>query len=947
MRKYRLFSATVVGFMLTTAVLQPVFMGNVCAEGVAENSLVGDGSASASVESFRVLAADMMWDADSATLNEDGSLEIRAEGTTVTATVTAPAAGNYRIRLCYHVRESALWRTGLSLTINGEVPVDGAEALQLDRPWVPDGEVTTDARGNQVLPDRREQCGETKMVLKDPQGRYNDPLAFPLVEGENTVTFTFKNDNVALISAEFFGEEAVPSYAELKAQYAEKGYQDADGEVRLLEAENFFMASDSTIMAEFDKSDANTSPNDPELLYYNMLPGTRFQAVGQWVKWELTVPKDGLYIISIRAKQDTKSGFVSTRRLRIDGKALCAETEAITFLSSNGWYRQTVKADDEVCRFYFEAGKRYVLSLEVIPGPLDGVLSRLEDLVYSLNSLYRSVVMVAGTDQDKYRDYNLAEQIPNYRETVTALREELESTLAQMMEQNEGDSGSELTSVRSLIIRLKQIEKDSDSLARTLNSFKSDVQTLSSWIAEAKEQPVDIDYIAVHAPSTQLPAARAGFFRQFAFEVQRLIASYMEDYGIVGDVYDKEESIAVWLSGGRDQLDVLKKQIDNDFSKNEKINVNLSLVSANVREAVLANKAPDVALFLAGDEPVNLAIRNAVVDLSRFEDFDKVVSRFRAGATEALRYNGGCYGLPLTEIYPMMFVRTDILEELNVRAPNTWEEIYTIAAVLQRKNMEIGIPSNIGMFGTLLYQNGGTFFTDNLRQTKFDSVEAVEAFTMWTSFFSRYGFSLSFDFYNRFRSGEMPIGIAAYTTYTMLESAAPELTGRWEMLPVPATVREDGSISRAVSISNATGSTTSPGLEQNVAVGVIFSTSRQQEKAWRFLNWFTEADTQVEYGNAVEAVLGPTARYATANTEAFQRLPWEAAQREQLLAQWEQVVQIPEIPGNYYVTRELNNAFRKVIYDYDNPVDTLNRYNVRINKELTRKWGQLDKKKGR
>lgn len=160
-----------------------------------------------------------------------------------------------------------------------------------------------------------------------------------------------------------------------------------------------------------------------------------------------------------------------------------------------------------------------------------------------------------------------------------------------------------------------------------------------------------------------------------------------------------------------------------------------------------------------------------------------MIGRFRKDATASLRYDGGCYGLPLTEIYPMMFVRTDILEELGLEAPDTWEEMYTVAAVLQRKNMEIGIPSNIGMYATLLYQNGGSFFTEDLRQTRFDSEEAVDAFVTWTNFFSRYGFPLSFDFYNRFRSGEMPIGIAAYTTYTMLESAAPEINGRWEMLP--------------------------------------------------------------------------------------------------------------------------------------------------------------------
>ncbi len=949
MKKRRLCSVMATGFILITAVFLPGSLDRVCAESTADSSgtapsMSANGQAGP-VTNLRIPAGEMQWDAVSTALNEDGSLEIRAENAVVTAAVTVPETGTYRIRLRYIVRESAMRRTGLALTVNGKTPVDGADALTLDRPWVPDGEITTDERGNQILPDRKEQCAETEMVLSDPQGRYNEPLAFPLTAGENTLAFCFKNANVALVSVEIFNDEAVPDYAQLSDYYSQQGYRDAEGEVKLVEAEDFIIASDSTIMADFDKSDANTSPNDPALLYYNILPGARFQSVGQWVKWHLTVPQDGLYAISIRAKQDTKSGFVSTRRLRVDGQALCKETEAISFPSSSGWYRQAITANGETCRFYFEAGKTYVLSLEVIPGSLDGVLSRLEDLVYSLNSLYRSVVMVAGTDQDKYRDYKLAQQIPQYRETVTSLRKELESVLEQMLEQNGGESGSELTSIRSLITRLQQIEKDPDSLARTLSSFKSDVQTLSSWITEAKVQPVDLDYIAVHAPGAELPSVRAGFFRRISFEIQRLIASYAEDYGTVGDVYGKDDSISVWLSGGRDQLDVLKKLIDNDFSKNEKINVNLSLVSTNVREAVLANKAPDVAVFLAGDEPVNLAIRHAVTDLSQFPDFDDVIGRFRKDATASLRYDGGCYGLPLTEIYPMMFVRTDILEELGLEAPDTWEEMYTVAAVLQRKNMEIGIPSNIGMYATLLYQNGGSFFTEDLRQTRFDSEEAVDAFVTWTNFFSRYGFPLSFDFYNRFRSGEMPIGIAAYTTYTMLESAAPEINGRWEMLPVPATVRKDGTVSRAVSISNATGATTSPGLEQNMAVGVIFATSKQQEKAWRFLNWFTEADTQVEYGNAVEAVMGPTARYATANVEAFSRLPWDTVQREELLKQWEQVVLIPEVPGNYYVTRELNNAFRKVIYDYDNAVDTLNRYNVRINKELFRKRQQLDRKK--
>lgn len=948
MRKHRLI-ASAAAFVLLAASASPMVRtaaeeNGSAAAGEAAQSGTADVPAGA-VTSVTAAAATMRWDAASAALNDDGSLAILKEDAVVTAVIEVPREGTYRLRLTYAVCESTLHRTTFSLTVNGKAPFDAANALTLDRPWAPVGDITTDSRGNQILPERAEEQTVTQTVLRDPQGRYNDPLAFPLAAGKNELTLTFRQANIALIELTAFNEESVPSYAELAESYRQNGYTDAAGEAILIEAERFAEASDPTIIPDFDKSEANTSPNDPALLIYNILPGSRFGDVGQWAKWELTVPESGLYQIAIRAKQDTKSGFVSTRRLRIDGQPLCAETEEISLPSSTNWYRRTIAtADGESCRFYFEAGRTYALSLEIIPGPFDGVLERLENAVYSLNSLYRSVVMVAGTEQDKYRDYKLSQQIPNYRETVTALRQELDDTLSQMLRQNEGGSGSELTAVRSLITRLTQIESEPDLLARTLSSFKNDVQTLSSWITEAKEQPVDLDYIAVYPADAKLPAVRADLFARTVFEIRRLIASYAADYGVVGDLSDGDDTIAVWLSGGRDQLDVLKKLIDNDLTRETGIHVELSLVSANVREAVLAGKAPDASVFLAGDEPVNLAIRHAVTDLSVLPGFADVAARFRDGALTSLTYDGGCYGLPLTEIFPMMFVRTDILDELGLQAPDTWDEMYTVAAALQRRNMEIGIPSNIGMFATLLYQNGGRFFTDGGYQTAFDSEEAVKAFSMWTSFFSRYGFPLSFDFYNRFRSGEMPIGIAAYTTYTMLEQAAPEIAGRWTMLPLPATVRADKTVSRAVSISNATGQTTSPGLEQNVAVGVIFSTSQKTEKAWAFLDWFTKADTQVSYGNAIEAALGPTARYATANVEAFSRLPWGTTERTMLQKQWAEVVQIPEIAGNYYVTRELNNAFRKVIYDHDNPVDTLNRYRSRIDKELARKHGQLGDK---
>ena len=49
------------------------------------------------------------------------------------------------------------------------------------------------------------------------------------------------------------------------------------------------------------------------------------------------------------------------------------------------------------------------------------------------------------------------------------------------------------------------------------------------------------------------------------------------------------------------------------------------------------------------------------------------------------------------------------------------------------------------------------------------------------------------------------------------------------------------------------------------------------------------------------------------------------------------IMPLNEISGNYSVTRELTNAFRRVVYDNANATDTIYTYNKKINKELARK----------
>ena len=823
--------------------------------------------------------------------------------------------------------------SSVGIEVNGSYPFDESRELSLNHRWK-QGERKEDERGNEILSSAEAIGEETVALLSDPTGRRNDPLIFSFDKGENRLKITAHTGNFTLCKIRLLGIKKAENYKEYIGSLS--GVSDTENQKIILEAEDYIEASDSTLSPDYDKSDAATSPNDPSVLIYNMISGDKYTASGQWLMWEFTPQQTGLCRIGMRVRQNDKSGFSVSRRLLINGELPFEECDGISFPYSKDWYIKTL-GDDEAYSFYFEKGKTYRLKLEVTPGSFSDITVKADDIIYELNSLYRSVIMVAGTDPDNYRDYQLDKVIPNFDDTIKNLITELEELISEISEKNEGKSGSSLSSIHSLINRLKMVQKNPDLLAKSSSSFKSEIQSLSSWNQDAKEQPLDLDYIVIYSSNVDEPQANVGFFKGLLYRLKRVVASFSEDYGVVGDIYDENEALEVWLTSGREQMNIIKRLTDNSFSAESGISVNLSLVTVDIRTAVLSGTAPDVSLFLSSDMAVNLAIRDSLVDLTDLEGYAEVCNHFFDGSMIPFTYKDGCYALPLSETFNMMFVRTDIFDELELDIPNTWDEFYQAATVLQRNNLEVGIPSNIGMFATLLFQYGGSFYNDNLTGTAFNSDAAITAFKMWTGLFSRYGFPLAYDFYNRFSSGEMPLAITDYTQYLKIETASPELSGRWQMALIPGVQKSDGTIDRTLSISAATGADTSPGLAQSISCGVIFTGSDKQEKAWEFLKWFTSDKTQTEYGRQIEAALGSISRYTPANKTAFGNLAWSREEKELLNEQMKYLKPLNEISGNYSVTRELTNAFRRVVYDNANPTDTIYTYNKRINKELARK----------
>ena len=116
----------------------------------------------------------------------------------------------------------------------------------------------------------------------------------------------------------------------------------------------------------------------------------------------------------------------------------------------------------------------------------------------------------------------------------------------------------------------------------------------------------------------------------------------------------------------------------------------------------------------------------------------------------------------------MLFYREDILAQLSLEVPETWEDVAAMLPVLQKKNLSFGLPADLTTYATLLFQNGGRLYNADFTASDLNSMAGAEAFENWTVFYTDYSLALQYDFQTRFRSGEIPIAIANYGMYLSL-----------------------------------------------------------------------------------------------------------------------------------------------------------------------------------
>lgn len=850
--------------------------------------------------------------------------------------------GFYNLKLGYIALPGTTSDIQRKILIDGELPYEDLSRIVIKRWW--SDEAIKVKNDNEIRPGAYELYRETDWFLEDYNRRNNEPLIFFLTEGKHTITFEVTKEPLEFTSLQFTAAPQIPGYADKAAQW-EAQYPVYGGENIICQAERVtgdtkaIYKSSTSINIQKNYSDTLLEPYHPYHIVYNTIGASSWAASGESITWTVQVPEAGLYELTVKGRQNLNRGVTSYRRLYINGEVPYREVNSIGFNYSSDMNMYTVTDENgEPYLFYFNAGENTV-TLEGVMGPMGGIISQIEESLSVLNESYLSVIQLTGQAPNKFIDYEINRKLPDFAANLKRESENLYAAIDAIVEIT-GEKGENTSLLEKMAMEAEWLSEDPESVIEELNQFKNNISAIATWLVNVADMPLEVDSIILSKPGGKLPAATHGFFKGAVNSVVRFFATFFYDTNqITEETVAGDNSIKVWMASfGREQAQIIQNQIDETFTPNHNISVNLQLIPVDVvLRAALAGNGPDVVIGLSQATLQDFAMRNAVMELSSLPGYEEVAGRFYKSTLDSASFQGGVYGIPEQANFMMVFARTDILESLGLEIPQTWTQFLEMLPVLQKNNYNAYIPNvqqnaaYINLFLSMVFQNGGDAYGGTGKDygiiSALDSDEAMAAFKNFTDFYTGYGMEVQVDFTNRFRTGEVPVGVITYNTFNQLEIFAPEIKGRWTFAPMLGVEKEDGTINHDFVVDTVS--------------TVIMAQSKKQEAAWEFVKWWTGTEAQLSFANSLEALMGTAARYSAADPEVLRQLPWSNAELSALLSQFDATIGIEAVPGSYMTTRMVQYAFNDVVAKNANPRETLYLNIKSINEELTRKREEL------
>ncbi len=140
---------------------------------------------------------------------------------------------------------------------------------------------------------------------------------------------------------------------------------------------------------------------------------------------------------------------------------------------------------------------------------------------------------------------------------------------------------------------LLEISDRPSKITDKVTSIADSITSLGSAVLTLSQQALTIDWLEVQGSGNSLPKAEGNFFQNLKHEILSFVGSFTNDYNVAaeGGAKQVEDTITVWISTGRDQMDVLRRLINESFTSQSNIAVDLKLVDASIIMTAVADRA--------------------------------------------------------------------------------------------------------------------------------------------------------------------------------------------------------------------------------------------------------------------------------------------------------------------------------------------------------------------
>lgn len=875
---------------------------------------------------------------------EDKTIKL-SSGDTYIFNLKVDKSGLYTILFDYYLTQSTIIDTEVSMKVNGDTQYYESNQLVFGSDWITDSnEFATDRYGNEIIPtSTRANKWYLKKSLVDGSSLNVGALCIKLEEGiNNEVSIQVKTGEVIIGNVYLASKEKIKTYQEYLNDYSDCKYY--NGKIIDLGAEIIDSKSSLNIRI-YSLQDPSTSRYSTKNKLLNAVYKDSWKTGNQKITWKISVPSSGLYTLSFKYLQDAYIHMPVQRTIYVNGQIPYDELYAYSFYYTKKWKNETLHNENGNLYVYLNEGENEI-SMAVNMDINRYAIEKIDEVMDEMSEMALQIKYLTNGQSDSYRKWQITEQIPTLESDLLGWADDLDDIRDYLKKYTDNNKHSSTFSNLALAAKkLRKLAKEPNQIPNKMTSFtegsSSASQLLGDLILTLNSSPMGLERIYVSDGKSKLPKPSSNIFVRIWEGIKRFFLSFFQKEYSVGK--SEEDEIEVWVNRSRQFVEIMQQMADEAGLK-----VKFSLMP-DQNKLVLANASgdlPDVAIGISNWIPYDLALRGITTDLRQFKGYGELVKKFAKGALIPYAYEDGMYGLPETQDFWVTFYRSDIYKSINLETPSTWEDLLGQLPILQRLGYNFYSPLSsyrglkpyvatlayLYQFGaSKKYENeftGSLYAYDGMTSTLSEE-SYIAALQFMTDLFTIYDVpEETLSFYNSFRYGTLPIGIANSGTYTQLMIAAPEIQGNWSVCPHIGTLNEDGTINR-YSVAGSQGIT-------------MFESSKKKQQAWNFITWWMSTETQSKYIQQLYSMYGLEYLWYSANLEAFATLPIDYNHKEVILEQLKWSMEASRVPAAYMLERSISDAYSKVVYNGMNVRIALDDAVIESNREIIRKMTEFN-----